>query len=394
MPNMRILYVSTVASTLIMFLGKHIRMLQEQGHVVEFACNMAEPRSERLEAMGGRIHSIPFSRSPFSKDNLAAYRALKKLLNENHYDIVHTHTPNASAIVRLACRKYRKQGLRVFYTAHGFHFYTGAPRKNWLLYYPVERFLSRWTDVLITMNLEDYDRARTFRAGRVEYMHGVGVDIRRFDLDWTEERCREKRRELGLEDGDRMLLSVGELSRRKNHETVIRALAKAGDPTLHYYICGAGPLKDSLDLLAKELGIAGQVHLLGTRRDIPELDRAADLFLFPSYQEGLPVALMEAMASGLPVICSGIRGNRDLIAPEEGGILCPPADVEQWAGAIRRLLGSPELRRHMGIHNRQAVRTFDTAPVLEELRKIYGLEGRSHGEQDQGPAADPAAVGP
>lgn len=371
---MRILYVSTISLTM-GFFPEHIKMLQEAGHTVELTCNLEEPLPEEVAALGCKVYHIPFSRSPFSKDNLTAYKALKQLLAENHYDIVHTHTPNASALVRLACRKLRKNGLRVFYTAHGFHFYSGAPRKNWLLYYPVEKFLSRWTDVLITMNQEDYLRAKTFRAKQVAFTHGVGVDVDRLRLDWTEEQRQRKRRELGVGDGDFLILSVGELIPRKNHETAIRAVAELEDPSVKYFIAGGGPLKEHLEVLAGQLGVGEQVKLLGVRRDIPELNQAADLFLFPSFQEGLPVSLMETMAAGNAAACSDIRGNRDLIEKETGGILCPPGDPAAFAQAILRLKGSPELRRRMGEHNREAVEGFSTRRVLAELKEIYGIGG-------------------
>lgn len=369
---MKILYVSTVSITM-GFFPAHIGMLQEAGHTVELACNLDEPLSKRVTALGCLAHHIPFSRSPFSKDNPIAYKVLKQLLAENHYDIVHTHTPNASALVRLACRKLRRNGLRVIYTAHGFHFYTGAPAKNWLLYYPVEWFLSRWTDVLITMNQEDFLRAKTFRSKKVAFIHGVGVDLQRFRLDWTEEQRQEKRREMGIAPSDFLILSVGELIHRKNHETAIRAVAALEDPSVKYLICGSGQLKGQLESLTKELGIEEQVRLLGVRRDIGELNQAADLFLFPSFQEGLPVALMEAMAAGNAVVCSRIRGNVDLVENGQGGVLCPAADAAAFADAILHLRESPDLRKIMGQNNRKAVERFSTEKVLEELKEIYQI---------------------
>lgn len=372
MLELRILYVTTVSATM-GFFPAHIKMLQDAGHQVDLACNLSEPLPERVAALGCLAHHIPFSRAPFSKDNLTAYRELQKLLTENHYDIVHTHTPNASAITRLACRKLQKKGLRVFYTAHGFHFYTGAPLKNWLLYYPVERFLSRWTDVLITMNQEDFVRARTFRSKKVAFIHGVGVDLQRFRLDWTEEQRQEKRREMGIAPSNFLILSVGELIHRKNHETAIRAVAALEDPSVKYLICGTGLLKGHLESLAKELGISEQVRLLGVRRDIGELNQAADLFLFPSFQEGLPVALMEAMAAGNAVVCSQIRGNVDLVENGQGRVLCPAADAAAFADAILHLRESPDLRKIMGQNNQKAVERFSTEKVLEELKEIYQI---------------------
>lgn len=355
------------------FFPEHIKLLQEAGHTVELACNLDSPLPEKVEKLGCKTHCIPFSRSPFSRDNLTAYRELKSLLRENHYDIVHTHTPNASALVRLACRKLRKTGTRVFYTAHGFHFYTGAPLKNWLIYYPVERLLSRWTDVLITMNEEDERRAKSFHAGRVEQVHGVGVDISRFNLRWTAEEREKKRGTLGVAPAEHLLLSVGELIPRKNHETVIRAIAALKDPAIRCFICGEGPLRGHLEQLIRELGLTGQVKLLGIRRDIGELNQAADLFLLPSLHEGLPVALMEAMAAGNAAVCSAIRGNVDLIQAEKGGLLCRPDDVQGFTEHIRQLKDAPELRKRMGEYNREAVKQFSRDRVLLEMKTIYNI---------------------
>ena len=370
---MKVLYVTTIASTM-NFFPAHVKMLQEAGHTVELASNFSDREKclkEPIQALSCMQHHIPFSRSPFSKDNLTAYKALKQLLEGNHYDIVHTHTPNASALVRLACRKLRKNGLRVFYTAHGFHFYSGAPRKNWLIYYPVEKFLSRWTDVLITINAEDYQRAKkSFHAKKTVYIPGVGMNTGGFcDPGYIRGK---RRKEIGAPEDALLLLSVGELNENKNHQTVLKAMTKCS-ADIHYVICGFGDKKDALLAKAQELGIGERVHLMGVRRDISQWMTDADVYMFPSFREGLSVSLMEAMTSGLPVVCSDIRGNRDLIEKETGGILCPPGDPAAFAQAILRLKGSPELRRRMGEHNREAVEGFSTRRVLEELKKIYQI---------------------
>lgn len=351
------------------FFPEHIQMLRGEGHTVELACNLDDPLPEKTACLGCPCHHIPFSRSPFSRDNLTAYRELKKLLAENHYDIVHTHTPNASALVRLACRKLRRRGTRVFYTAHGFHFYTGAPLKNWLVYYPVERFLSRWTDVLITINSEDFRRAkRSFRAARTVYIPGVGMDPERFGCYDTREAKRE---ELGIPPNAAVLMTVGELNGNKNQAVVLRAMAELTDASLHYVLCGGGESRETLRRLAEELGLAGRVHLLGFRADVPELYPAADLYLCPSFREGLNVSIMEAMASGLPVVCSDIRGNRDLVAEGQGGLLRDPASPAAFAGAISEILTRPELRERMGRYNKSKAREFSAPVVLRELKKLY-----------------------
>ena len=369
---MKILYVTTVSVTM-GFFPAHIRMLQDEGHTVELACNLDDPLPEKVAELGCAAHHIPFSRSPLSADNIQAYRELKKLLDENHFDIVHTHTPNASAVVRLACRKLRKQGVRVFYTAHGFHFYDGAPLKNWLMFYPVEKLLSRWTDVLITINHEDDRRAREkFHAKKSVYIPGVGLDTERFGCYDTREA---KRRELGIPMDAKVLLTVGELNANKNQSVVIRAMAELNDPNLHYVLCGRGESESALRKLAEELGVAERVHFPGFRTDVSEIYPAADLYLCPSFREGLNVSIMEAMASGLPVLCSDIRGNRDLIEHEKGGLRCRPDDVPGFARAIQALLKSPERREEMGRYNREAVEAFSLKRVLCALQNVYGFAG-------------------
>ena len=207
---MKILYVTTVSGTMVFF-PDHIKMLQDEGHTVELAANFDQPLSARVAQLGCIQHHIPFSRSVYSKDNIRAYFEIRKLILSEKFDIIHTHTPNASVLVRLACRKMRKRELKVFYTAHGFHFYKGAPLKNWLIYFPVEWVCSHWTDVLITINQEDHQLAkRQMKAKKVEYVPGVGIDINRFRNEKLNRQ--EKRQSLGIKENSIVLLSVGELN--------------------------------------------------------------------------------------------------------------------------------------------------------------------------------------
>lgn len=375
---MKILYVTTIAATMDFF-PAHIRMLQEAGHTVELACNLDEPLPEKVAVLGCNAHHIPFSRSPFARDNLRAFRELKRLVRANGYDIVHTHTPNASVITRLACRKLRKSGLRVFYTAHGFHFYTGAPLKNWLMFYPAEWLCSFWTDVLIAINREDYLRAeKRFHAKKTAYVPGVGLDLERFGCFDTRE---EKRREFGIPLDAKVLLTVGELNENKNQSVVIRAMARLNDPDLHYVLCGVGEKEADLRNLAKELGLSDRVHLLGYRFDVPEIYPAADVYLCPSFREGLNVSIMEAMASELPVICSDIRGNCDLVEPGKGGLLCAPGDVNGFSELIDQLGDNCDLCCTMGDYNRIQVGVFSQRSVLEQLSAVYAGDEDEYGEK-------------
>ena len=366
---MKILYVTTISGTM-PFFSEHIKMLQSQGHIVELACNMDKPLPESVTVLGCNAHNFPFSRSPLSRYNLKAYTDIKKLINEENYDVVHTHTPNASVLVRLAARKLRKNGLKVMYTAHGFHFYKGAPLKNWLLYYPVEWLCAHWTDVLISINQEDFILAqKEMKAKKVCYVPGVGFNLARVtDVQLS---CSEKRKELGVQEDAVLMLSVGELNLNKNHITILRALGQLQNSSLNYCIAGDGAQIDALAAEAKALGIARQVHFLGFRTDVAELYHAADFYVHPSYREGLSVALMEAMSAGLPCVVSDIRGNTDLIAEGKGGYLLSPKDVAGFARAISDLAENAPLRQQMGSYNAKAVEMFDTIHVKNAMEKIY-----------------------
>lgn len=368
---MKILYVTTISNTMGFFV-EHIKMLYGMGHTVEIACAMGtKPLNPVYEELKCKVHEMPFSRSPFSKNNLKAYKMLKKLVETENYDIVHTHTPNASMIARLACRKVRKQGTRVFYTAHGFHFFKGAPLKNWLMYYPIEKICAHLTDVLITINKEDYALAqKKMPAKKVCYVPGVGIDLSK--IQNIECDRNEVRKSMGVPEDCVLLLSVGELSVRKNHQVVIRALAQLNIPKLHYAIAGQGKLESYLKNLAKNLDVAEKIHFLGYRNDVNVLNFASDIAILPSLQEGLPVALMEAMAVGLPVVCSKIRGNVDLIEDGKGGFLYDCYDVDGFAEGIRKMLicdASP--KSQFGRINLQNIESFSMQNVLHCMKDIY-----------------------
>jgi glycosyltransferase EpsD len=269
-------------------------------------------------------------------------------------------------LTRLAARKARKAGTRVVYTAHGFHFFTGAPLVNWLLYYPAERFLARCTDLLITINAEDYARAKRFRAGRTALVEGVGVDLSRFDAPPDRAAVRAA---LGIAPGDPVVITVGEHIPRKNHETCLRALARLPGATL--LCCGTGRDEEALRALAQALNVSDRVRFLGFRTDVAVLLSASDAFLFPSLQEGLPVSLMEAMAAGLPCVVSAVRGSADLIAEGEGGYLRAPTDAPGMAEALGRILTSSALRTAMGKRNREAIRPYGLTSVLARMASLY-----------------------
>lgn len=370
------LMLATTAAMIEQFNKNNILILEEMGYEVHVAGNweqgnpISEERLEKFkEWLGehhGRWYQIPAVRNPADlKNNLKAYKIVIKLIKENHYEFIHCHTPIGSVIGRIAAHFTH---TKIVYTAHGFHFFKGAPLKNWLLYYPVEKFLSRWTDVLITINSEDYERAKKkFHMKRLEKIPGVGIDLDKYGyIGITKE---EKRKELGISGGTVVLLSVGELIERKNHETVIRAIARLREQTeikIKYLIAGQGTLEEKYKRLIAELNLEQEVELLGFRNDISELCEASDIFLFPSAQEGLSVALMEAMASGLPCIVSDIRGNTDLITNGVGGFCVGYQDINEWAEKIKLLVLDKTTQEKMGKANREKIKNYS----IERVEKI------------------------
>ena len=377
----KVLFVATVVKTHIMeFHIPYLKMFKEMGWETAVAArNDYENPADCVIPYCDIYYNIPFERNPLKPGNLKAYKELKHIIDEGEYDIIHCHTPVGAMLTRLAAKQARKQGTKVFYTAHGFHFYKGAPAINWILYYPVEKWLSRYTDVLITINKEDYERARTFKAGKVCYVPGVGIDLKKFNAGYVNKE--QKRKEIGVSADDFVLISVGELIPRKNHEVVIRALSvlKQLDKLNHieYVICGRGAYETDLRKLAEGLDVADHVHFLGYRNDISEICNCADLFVFMSHQEGLPVALMEAMACGLPAVCSNIRGNTDLIEDGVTGLLANNTP-EEVAQSISKMKSDTALRNRVASAALQKIKQFDLSSVEDEMSKIYGGGIRNH----------------
>lgn len=364
----RVLMVATVPSMIGQFNIKNIYILLDMGCEVDVAADFTDTSmwpTERIQKLKDELSDLGiesiqlnFSRSPLKINrHIDSYKETLKLIQERQYSFIHTHTPIASAIVRLAAHK---TATKVVYTAHGFHFYDGAPLKNWLIFYPVEKWLSKYTDVLITINQEDYRRAKEkFYAKKIVYVPGVGVDIGKFA---PRQSGRGRiRAELGLKESDIMLLSVGELNENKNHSSVIRAVAGM---ELTYVIVGKGEKSGELERLSKEFGV--DVRLVGFRTDVADFYDAADVYALPSIREGLNVSLMEAMASGLAVVCGRIRGNTDLI--ENEGCLFDPVNMDEIRKAIILAI---ENREELSRSNLQKIKHFDLSTVDNITSEIY-----------------------
>lgn len=368
----RILVTSTDLM-MVQFLVPHVINLSENGFEVEIACSdvggrMDEVR-QKLKGYADAVHTVRLVRSPASPANLRGYGDMKKVIEAGNYDIIWTNEPVMGVATRLAARKARKRGTKVIYMVHGFHFFTGAPKANWMIYYPVERFASRFCDEIVTINQEDYQRAQAkMHAPSVKYIHGIGVNTERLQKREDQSNIR---RELGLEDEDFLVLSAGELNENKNHKVIIRALGRLKDTAIHYIVCGKGDQLEALRAAAKESGVQDHVHFLGYRTDVVDICSQADVFAFPSHREGLGLAALEAMYSGLPLITSNVRGPVDFMTDGETGYMCPPDDDKAFADSIERLKTDKYARMNMGRNNQKVVQAFCLESVKHEVLNLF-----------------------
>ena len=366
----KVLLVATVQSHIGQFHKPLMRLLKEKGWEIHVAArdNLAEKNGLELE-YPDRVFNIPFQRSPLDYRNLRAYRELKELLKAEHYDVIHCNTPVGGMLARLAARRCRRQGTKVFYTAHGFHFYKGAPKKNWLLYYPLEKWMSRYTDKLITITEEDYALAKKRFHCPVFHIHGVGANSRKY-YPLTPAEQEEQKIALGLEG--RVIVIVGELLPNKNQKTAILAMKKVVERIRDacLLVAGNGPEKERLVQLAAEQGLSERVRFLGYTTQLQKYLQVCDLEVACSYREGLPLNVIEAMLCGKPVVASNNRGHRELVHDGQNGYLVDADDAEGFADRICRTIQNaafPARQIHDGIlpYCEDAVRL--------ELEQVYEL---------------------
>lgn len=376
----KVLIVASVVSFIEWFNRDNLLFLKNQlGCEVHVACNFdymddtdvqrTEKYIEYLKEQGFFLHNISFARSPFSLKNINSYKKLKQMISTGSFDLIHCHTPTVSMMTRLAAKKERKKGCIVMYTCHGFHFHNSSPRKNWMIYYPVERFLAKYCDYLVTINKEDYRRACTFKCRNVRYIPGVGVDLERIRNISVDKH--EKRKSLGIPDDATLIVSAGELIDRKNHEIIIRALESIKDLPIYYIIAGKGELYNYLSDLIREFELSERVFLLGFRNDVFELYHISDISAFPSKIEGLGLSGIEAMAAGIPLVSSNVHGILDYVIDGETGYAIKPNDAKGFAEAIRKLAEDPSLRESMRKKCIKAVSPFDMPNALEAMWDIY-----------------------
>ena len=373
---MKVLLTATVQSHICQFHRPLVEILHEHGceiHVAE-KDNLAKKNGLKLDFVD-KVYNVPFARSPKSKDNLQAYKELKKIIEKEHYDVIHCNTPMGGIVTRLAARKTRKRGTKVYYTAHGFHFYKGAPKKNWLVFYPIEKNFSRMTDTLITITKEDYNLACKKFYCNVERIHGVGVDGKRYH-SVSEDEKKKIRKQLGFLGTQKIILCVGELLPNKNQQMIIRSMKNIVTeyPDAKLLLAGNGPEKAILENLINSLALGKNVKMLGYVTNLQEYQKIADIAVSCSKREGLPLNIVEAMLSGTPVVASMNRGHRELIQDGKTGVLVNVDDYETLAETIIGLLRNEQLYGNIRNSAKLYAEPYTFFNVKKELLRLYGFK--------------------
>lgn len=373
----RVLFLASVASMIDQFNMGNIRLLKDLGYEIHVVANFEvgntcskerlEEFKKELDSLGIFHYHISFSRKISNMHmHLKTYKVVKELVLKNKYKFIHCHSPIGGVIGRLVGRNTK---TKVIYTAHGFHFFKGAPIKNWILFYPMEHWLSRYTDTLVTINNEDYQLAKKrFKMSKIKYISGIGIDVEK--INNIEVNKVKKNKELGIPENAFVIISVGELNRNKNHEVILRAIKNLCNNNIHYIVCGQGPLKEYLLNLSIKLGIEKQVHLLGFRKDVLEILKCSDIFAFPSKREGLGLAAIEAMATGLATVTSNVHGILDYSKNNETGYCCNPTNINEFSKAIE-MLYSEDRRITFGKRNQELAKKYDIKNIEALMIKIY-----------------------
>lgn len=367
----KILFVASVTKHINSFHIPYLKYFKENGYRVDVASN----GDEEIKYCDKHFN-LNFNRSPFKLSNIKVYNELKKIINEGNYDIIHCHTPVASVLTRLAAKKARKQKTRVIYTAHGFHFYKGAPLKNWILYYPLEKYLAKYTDTLITINEEDYNLAkRKFKAKEIEHIHGIGVDEDRFNFDISDVEKNKIREKFAITSKDYLILYAAELNDNKNQGMLIEAMKTLVKeiPNIKLMLVGSGVNKEKYEREINLNKLDKNILLLGYRTDVPELLKIADLYVSTSKREGLPINIVEAMISGLPIVATNSRGQRELVQDGKNGYVVEINDVNGLIQKIKNIYSDTRIRENLMLNAREGIDKYLLSNVIEEMKRIYKI---------------------
>lgn len=373
---MKKILITSTDVMMYLFLYPHVNYLLKREYHVDIACS--SPKGFKTENYGERLREklpkkskyfyLSAERSPLSiYYNLKAYRQLCNIIKYGNYDLVWTNEPVIGVLTRLASKKYRKKGLKVLYLAHGFHFFKGAPKFNWI-YYPIEKFMSKYCDLMVMINKEDYKLTKKHFKKPVKRIHGIGLDIEKFKN--ISINTSSKRKELNISDSDVVIVSVGELMHHKNHEVIIKAISLLKNNNIKYIICGMGERLKFLKSLSIKLKVEKKVYFLGYRNDVGEVLLASDIFAHPSRREGLGVASLEAMTLGLPIITSNVHGIKDYSLDNKTGYCLDPEDIKGFAKALKTLINDNKLRSSMGIYNKTVVEKYSIKNSTNDMELI------------------------
>ncbi|MCH5315864.1 MAG: glycosyltransferase family 4 protein [Eubacterium sp.] len=372
---MKVLFVATVRSHIGQFHMPFIKRLKELGCTVDGAYKDNSELKQGLDlSLLDNVYEIGFSRSPYSADNINAYKQLKKVINSGNYDAIHCHTPMGAVVTRLAARDARKKGTKVIYTAHGFHFYKGASSLNWKVFYPIEKALSKYTDCLILINNEDYQLAKEkgFEAKRIIKVNGVGVNLSKFK-PVSEKEKSELRKEYGFSESDFIMIYPADFCARKNQTMlfeVMRELLKVSS-SFRLLLPGSLELADEFIANAKEMGVYDSISFMGYRRDIEKLVALADVSVSSTRQEGLPINIVEAMAVGNPIVATDVRGNNDLVKDGVNGYLVALNDSKAMADRLLELYNNKQLINDFGKKSIESAQLYSEEAVVPEMVKVY-----------------------
>ena len=368
----KVLFTATVDSHILQFHLPYLKLFKEKGYEVHVATN-GDAEIPYCDVK----HKVCFEKSPLKINNLRAIKQLKKIINEEKFDIIHCHTPMGSVVTRLAARSARKNGTRVIYTAHGFHFFKGAPAHYWMMFYPIEKYLSKFTDTLILINKEDYELAkRKFKKCKdIQYVPGVGIDEKKFDFEMSEDERTELRASLGLKKDDFVMIFPAELNKNKNQIMLINAMEELvkKHENIHLLLPGTDLYDGYYQTITKDKNLDKNVHFLGYRKDIPRLLKISDLAVSSSKREGLPVNILEAMCAGLPVVATDCRGQRDLIADGENGYLIQQNDSRQFVECVEKIYDGSKFIVEI---DKQCVNKYLLNSVVDDLSRIYESQSK------------------
>ena len=373
----RILVTSTDLM-MIQFLVPHVINLSKNGFEVEIACSVVGNRIEevrqKLNGYVNAIHLVRLVRSPVSPTNFKGYKDMKKVVNSGNYDIIWTNEPVMGLTTRLAARKARKNGTKVFYMVHGFHFYKGAPKLNWLIYYPIERFAAHFCDKLITINNEDYKLASKKFHCDVARIHGIGVSAECYHTISRDEKIQRLSAE-GMSGDEFIVLCTGELNENKDQKTLIAAAAKLKNkiPNLIVFLAGKGVLEEQLKAQVLELDLNGVVKFLGYRKDLFLLTPAVNMVVSCSHREGMPRNILEAMLCKKPVVATENRGHNELVDNDITGYLIKPGDSDTLAQKIYKIYSSEDDAVTMGNMGFKKVQSYTTSSVQNEFKNIFNF---------------------